>query len=100
MDSETRSASAPRQSASASTIRLKSRAEVEREIQQRVEEERRRLEGQRLTRERKHFHRPIERPFTAAEVGVRLRVPEMSTILFAELSPPASPTRRFPVLPP
>src|SRR6476661_961181 len=79
MDTETPSAPAPQPFARASSVKLKSRAEVEREIQQRVDEERRRLEGQRLNRERQHFHRPIERAFTAAE---RDRV----TILFGGLT--------------
>ena len=79
MDTETPSAPAPQPSPDAPSIRLRSRAEVEREIQKRVDEERRRLESQRLNRERQHFHRPIERAFTAAE---RDRV----TILFGGLT--------------
>src|SRR6266550_2802618 len=45
---------------------LKSRQELETEIQQRVAEERRRLQEQARHRA-PHFRRPIERPFTAAE---------------------------------
>jgi predicted nucleotide-binding protein (sugar kinase/HSP70/actin superfamily) len=48
-------------------------------VQRRVEAERRRLEARHQQRERAHFHRPIERPFTAAE---RDRV----TILFGGLT--------------
>jgi predicted nucleotide-binding protein (sugar kinase/HSP70/actin superfamily) len=48
-------------------VRLTSRADVEREIQRRVEEERRRLRARPVDPPRAHFHRPIERPFTAAE---------------------------------
>ena len=46
---------------------LRSRDEIEREIQRRVSEERRRLEAQAGSRGRAHLHRPVERPFTAAE---------------------------------
>jgi hypothetical protein len=50
------------------SLRLKTRRELEQEIEQRVAEERKRLEQQARTRQPpKHFHRPIERPFTAAE---------------------------------
>ncbi len=59
-------------------LRFQSRQEIEREIQRRVEAERRRLEAQQSP-PRAHFHRPIERPFTAAE---RDRV----TILFGGLT--------------
>src|SRR5262245_4613859 len=61
------------------TVPLLSREEIEREVQRRVEEERRRLEAQQRTAVRPHFHRPVERPFTAAE---RNRV----TILFGGLT--------------
>lgn len=70
---------APHPSESPSPLLLKPREEIEREIQRRVDEERRRLEVQHRDRERVHFHRPIERPFTAAE---RDRV----TILFGGLT--------------
>jgi predicted nucleotide-binding protein (sugar kinase/HSP70/actin superfamily) len=52
---------------SRSALLLKSREEIEQEIQRRVAEERRRLETQHRDRERAHFQRPVERPFTAAE---------------------------------
>src|ERR1051326_5841390 len=49
-------------------LRLKSRADLEEEIQRRVAEERRRLRhAHDSSRPREHFHRPVERPFTAAE---------------------------------
>jgi len=64
MDAATHSAS---HDSDAAPLRLKSRAEIEREIQRRVDEERRRLEAQSAGQPRAHFHRPIERPFTAAE---------------------------------
>jgi predicted nucleotide-binding protein (sugar kinase/HSP70/actin superfamily) len=68
MDSATRSGSSLHASVGSSpTLPLKSRPEIEQEIQRRVEEERRRLESRHRNRERAHFHRPIERPFTAAE---------------------------------
>src|SRR5262245_62573311 len=68
MDSATRSGSSPHASVGSSpTLSLKSRHEIEHEIQRRVEEERRRLESRHRNRERAHFHRPVERPFTAAE---------------------------------
>jgi predicted nucleotide-binding protein (sugar kinase/HSP70/actin superfamily) len=51
---------------SAGTLQLKSREDIEREIQRRVEEERRRLEA-RHSKPRAQFQKPIERPFTAAE---------------------------------
>ena len=54
-------------SESESPLPLKSREDIEREIQRRVEEERRRLEAQHRDGKRVHFHRPVERPFTAAE---------------------------------
>lgn len=51
-------------------LRLQSRDEIEREIQRRVDEERRRLQqALPASPPRAHFHRPIERPFTAAERG-------------------------------
>src|SRR5919106_3050923 len=59
-------------------LALKSRQELEQEIQQRVADERRRLEQQ-ARQTSTHFRRPIERPFTAAE---RDRV----TILFGGLT--------------
>jgi predicted nucleotide-binding protein (sugar kinase/HSP70/actin superfamily) len=66
MDSAT--STSPSASAEAgSPLRLKTREDIEREIQKRVEEERRRLEARRTATERTHFHRPVERPFTAAE---------------------------------
>src|SRR5215471_17957569 len=50
-------------------LRLRSRADIEQEIQRKVEEERRRLQQthQASPPSREHFHRPVERPFTAAE---------------------------------
>src|SRR5689334_14470689 len=63
-------------------LRLRSRTEIEREIQHKVDEERRRLEALRPSSpspSREHFHRPVERPFTAAE---RSKV----TILFGGLT--------------
>jgi predicted nucleotide-binding protein (sugar kinase/HSP70/actin superfamily) len=61
-------------------LRLKTRRELEQEIEQRVAEERARLERQARARQTPtHFHRPIERPFTAAE---RNKV----TILFGGLT--------------
>jgi predicted nucleotide-binding protein (sugar kinase/HSP70/actin superfamily) len=61
-------------------LRLKSRAEIEQEIQDRVDEERRRLAAAHTDPPpRVHFQRPAERPFTAAE---RQRV----TILFGGLT--------------
>src|SRR5262249_16360441 len=60
-------------------VPLKSRIDIEREIQRRVEDERRRLDAEASQRPRPHFHRPVERPFTAAE---RDRV----TILFGGLT--------------
>ena len=68
MESATRPASSLQPNAGPSTpLSLKSRQEVEQEIQRRVEEERRRLESRQRNRDRAHFHRPVERPFTAAE---------------------------------
>src|SRR5262245_29547949 len=68
MDSATRSGSSVHSILGSSpTLSIKSRQDIEREIQQRVEEERRRLESRHRNRERSHFHRPVERPFTAAE---------------------------------
>ena len=60
-------------------LTLKSKAEIEREIAARVSEERKRLVSRRPEPTRSHFHRPVERPFTAAE---RNRV----TILFGGLT--------------
>jgi predicted nucleotide-binding protein (sugar kinase/HSP70/actin superfamily) len=60
-------------------LRLKTKAEIEQEIERRVDAERRRLEGEAARGGRAHFHRPVERPFTAAE---RDRV----TILFGGLT--------------
>jgi len=50
-------------------LRLSTKAEIEREIQRRVQEERRRLELRQAGTKppRTHFQRPVERPFTAAE---------------------------------
>jgi predicted nucleotide-binding protein (sugar kinase/HSP70/actin superfamily) len=67
-----------RSESAATPLRFHSRQEVEDEIRRRVAEERRRLEAQPPPR-RAHFHRPVERPFTAAE---RDRV----TILFGGLT--------------
>jgi len=68
MDSATRLGSSLHPTAAASApLSLKSRQELEQEIQRRVEEERHRLENRHRNRERAHFHRPVERPFTAAE---------------------------------
>ncbi|MCC7418618.1 MAG: activator of (R)-2-hydroxyglutaryl-CoA dehydratase [Acidobacteria bacterium] len=58
---------------------MKSKAEIEHEIRRRVDDERRRLEAARREPPAAHFHRPVERPFTAAE---RNRV----TILFGGLT--------------
>ncbi len=63
----------------AAPLRLKSKAELEQEIERRVQAERRRLEAEAARCGRAHFHRPLERPFTAAE---RDRV----TILFGGLT--------------
>jgi len=79
MDSATRPGSSMHPTVQSPVLSLKSRDDIEQEIQQRVEQERRRLESRQRTRERAHFHRPIERPFTAAE---RNRV----TILFGGLT--------------
>src|SRR4029078_11980182 len=80
MESVTRPNSPLQPSAGPSTpLTVKSRHEIEQEIQRRVEEERRRLESRQRNRDRAHFHRPIERPFTAAE---RNKV----TILFGGLT--------------
>src|SRR5262245_34813200 len=70
----------PPLASSGSAYQLKSRQQVEEEIQRQVGAERRRLEsavGQ--PKRPSHFHRPVERPFTAAE---RDRV----TILFGGLT--------------
>jgi predicted nucleotide-binding protein (sugar kinase/HSP70/actin superfamily) len=70
---------APRRAA-AIPVQLKSRQDIEAEIERRLAEERRRLTQSRgQTTTPRHFHRPIERPFTAAE---RDRV----TILFGGLT--------------
>src|SRR5262245_41216911 len=63
----------------AAPLRLRSKTEIESEIRRRVNEERRRLEAAHMPPPRAQFHRPIERPFTAAE---RHRV----TILFGGLT--------------
>jgi predicted nucleotide-binding protein (sugar kinase/HSP70/actin superfamily) len=61
-------------------LRLRSRQDIEEEIRRRVDAERRRLEARQEPQAvAHHFHRPIERPFTAAE---RDRV----TILFGGLT--------------
>ncbi len=64
-------------------LRLKSRRELEQEIEQRVAEERQRLEQQVRHRQPpappRHFTRPVERPFTAAER-------DQVTILFGGLT--------------
>jgi len=68
------------QPASGEPLVLRSRQQIEEELQRRVAEERRRLEAQPPRREPAvHFHRPVERPFTAGE---RDRV----TILFGGLT--------------
>src|SRR5438105_1315570 len=66
---------------SESPLHLTSRQQIEEEIRRRVDEERRRLEARpaKTSAPPRHFHRPIERPFTAAE---RNRV----TILFGGLT--------------
>jgi hypothetical protein len=59
---------------------LRTRGQIEEEIRRRVQAERARLRGRMAPQARReHFHRPIERPFTAAE---RDRV----TILFGGLT--------------
>ena len=61
-------------------LTLKSRRDVEREIAERVNAERRRLEAEASARRSaSQFHRPVERPFTPAE---RSRV----TIIFGGLT--------------
>ena len=68
------------QPASGKPLVLRSRQQLEEELQRRVAEERRRLEAEPARREPAvHFHRPVERPFTAGE---RNRV----TILFGGLT--------------
>src|SRR2546425_9791763 len=68
------------QPATGKPLVLRSRQQIEEELQRRVADERRRLEAQPPRREPAvHFHRPVERPFTAAE---RHRV----TILFGGLT--------------
>src|SRR5687767_12351689 len=53
---------------SSPALTLKPRQEIENEIRRRVEAERARLEAQlRPPADAHHFHRPVERPFTAAE---------------------------------
>jgi predicted nucleotide-binding protein (sugar kinase/HSP70/actin superfamily) len=70
----------PHTSAPTSTIPLRTRDAIEAEIRRRVEAERARLHAAVGAQQpREHFHRPIERPFTAAE---RDRV----TILFGGLT--------------
>jgi predicted nucleotide-binding protein (sugar kinase/HSP70/actin superfamily) len=67
-------------SADTQGLPLRTRAQVEEEIRRRVQAERARLQGQIAPQgRREHFHRPIERPFTAAD---RDRV----TILFGGLT--------------
>ena len=78
MENAARTSPSPVSETPASPLRLRSREEIEREIQKRVEEEHRRLEA-RGAEPRTHFQRPVERPFTAAE---RNRV----TILFGGLT--------------
>ena len=80
MDAATR-AGAPSSDPSHPTARpLKTRKEIEREIEHRVAAERRRLEAAAARRTApRHFHRPIERPFTAAERN-------LVTILFGGLT--------------
>ena len=66
--------------ADALPLRLRSRTEVEQEIQRKVDEERRRLrQAHQPPPDREHFHRPVERPFTAAERS-------LVTILFGGLT--------------
>jgi len=60
-------------------LTLRSRDEIEQEVQRRVEQERRRLEARRHEPSRPQFQRPVERPFTAAER-------EKVTILFGGLT--------------
>jgi predicted nucleotide-binding protein (sugar kinase/HSP70/actin superfamily) len=68
------------QSSPASVIPLRTREAIEAEVRRRVEEERARLQTRVAAQHaRGHFHRPVERSFTAAE---RDRV----TILFGGLS--------------
>jgi len=65
---------------SVTALPLRTREAVEAEVRRRVEEERARLEARLAAeRPRRHFQRPVERPFTAAE---RDRV----TILFGGLT--------------
>jgi predicted nucleotide-binding protein (sugar kinase/HSP70/actin superfamily) len=65
---------------STATIQLRTRDAIEQEIQRRLEDERARLQASIATQQpRAHFHRPVERPFTASE---RDRV----TILFGGLT--------------
>lgn len=67
-------------SSTASVIPLRTREAIEAEVRRRVEEERARLQTRVAAQHaREHFHRPVERPFTAAE---RDRV----TILFGGLT--------------
>ncbi len=77
MDTATHSGSTAARSEQRAQVTLRTRDEIEQEIERRVEAERRRLEARRPARA--HFHKPIERPFTAAE---RDRV----TILFGGLT--------------
>jgi predicted nucleotide-binding protein (sugar kinase/HSP70/actin superfamily) len=71
---------APHEPASTPAVRLKSRKQIEDEIQRRVAAERERLEQRaQAAGAVRHFHRPVERPFTADE---RRRV----TILFGGLT--------------
>ncbi len=67
MDTATR-ASAVRTASSSHTLKLTTKIDIEQEIARRVAEERERLSARaRPPAPRAHFHRPIERPFTAAE---------------------------------
>jgi predicted nucleotide-binding protein (sugar kinase/HSP70/actin superfamily) len=62
-----------------SAIPLRTREAIEAEVRRRVEAERAGLQARLAAPQRQHFHRPVERPFTAAE---RDRV----TILFGGLT--------------
>src|SRR5262245_21045185 len=78
MDAATRPGAALQTDSHTATLSLKTKEEIEREVARRVAEERHRLEAASRPA-RAHFHRPVERPFTAAE---RDRV----TILFGGLT--------------
>jgi predicted nucleotide-binding protein (sugar kinase/HSP70/actin superfamily) len=79
MDAATRPGAAVQDDSASSPLRLRSRADIEREVEHRVAQERQRLEEAARPSRREQFHRPVERPFTAAE---RNRV----TILFGGLT--------------